>query len=219
MGSSTGVGADLITTDVHAVVTGSLTAVPTDTVGSILSIDENGTNTSLDADSSGFLDANDSLTAFSLSANTNLSIHEDDAVKHSFYVASNTAFDIKAVANTSTTEGDIGSLGLAGIGYSLKVTQSGNDGLAFGSSAQFPHTGASTTSGITAGIDDLGDISSEAYVFNGDQRTASANGGIASQSVRFDATYSLQDSAGNPYDLSMGTGLLAADVTYTIWSP
>ena len=207
-------GADIIAGDVHAVVTGSLNPIPTITAdGSLMNI-TNATSGGVFTDNAptGVLDAADALTAFGLDATTDVGI--TNTVTHSFYVASNTAFDIQATtALDAASTGDIGGLGLAGIGYDLVVTPSGTDGgLAFGGNAQDPSTGGT---GPVSGTD-LAAINGT-FVFDGGQRTAASTGAIAAQSVRFDATYTLGGATG--YDLSQGTGLLSADVTYTIFVP
>lgn len=206
-------GADIIAGDVHAVVTGTLNPVPAITAdGSLMNI-SNPTSGGGFTDNAptGVLDAGDALTAFGLDATTDVGI--TNAVTHSFYVASNTAFDIQATtALDGASTGDIASLGLAGIGYDLVVTVSDNDGLAFGGNAQDPGTGGT---GPVSGTD-LAAINGT-FVFDGGQRTAASTGAIAGQSVRFDATYTLGGATG--YDLSQGTGLLSADVTYTIFVP
>ncbi len=216
MTNSGAAGTDLIAGDVQAVVTGTLDAIPAvSTDGLLMGITDPASGGALTEDGSGFLDAADSLTAFGLDATTDVEV-SSDSVTHSFYVASNTAFDIKAVtALNAASTGDLAGLGLAGIGYELDVTVSGGGGggeLAFGGNAQDPSTGG--TSPLTA-ASTLASINN-AYVFDGGQRTAASTGAIAGQSVRFDATYTL---AGGAYDLSQGTGLLAADVTYTIFVP
>ncbi len=215
MNSGTGTaGNDIIAGDVHAVVTGTLTAIPTNTTdGSLMDI-TNATSGGVLTDNApaGFLDATDVLTAFGLDATTDVAL--TNAVTHSFYVASNTAFDIQAttVLDGAST-GDLATLGLAGIGYDLAVTLTDTDGgLAFGGNAQDPSTGGT---GAVTGTD-LATINNT-FVFDGGQRTAASVGAIAGQSVRFDATYTL--GGVNGYDLSQGTGLLSADVTYTIFVP
>ena len=216
---STNAGADIISGDVHAVVTGSLVAFQDEsttaaTDGSIMNI-TGATSGGVFTDggaTAGFLDATDSLTAFGLDTSTDVGLL-NSTVTHSFYVASNTAFDINATtAVDANNSGDLGSLGLAGIGYDLAVTVSGDDGLAFGGNAQNP--GISGTGPVTG--ETLLSINNS-IVFDGGQRTAASTGNLAAQSVRFDATYTLGGATG--YDLSDGTGLLAADVTYTIFVP
>ncbi len=214
-GGSGTAGDDIIAGDVHAVVTGTLTAIPTNTTaGSLMDITNptsGGVLTDAAGAGAGFLDVSDSLTAFGLDATTDVGI--TNSVTHSFYVASNTAFDIQAVtALDAASSGDIGGLGLAGIGYDLAVDVDGDDGLAYGGNAQDPSTGG--TGAVTGS--DLAAINGT-FVFDGGRRTAASVGAIAGQSVRFDATYTLGGTAG--YDLSQGTGLLSADVTYTIFVP
>ncbi len=208
-------GNDLIAGDVHAVVTGTLAAIPAiSTEANLMAITgatSGGVLTDAAGASNGFLDAGDSLTAFGLDATTDVEVSTNSVI-HSFYVASNTAFDIKAVtALDAASTGDLAGLGLAGIGYDLAVTVSGDNGLAFGGNAQDPSAGG--TGPVTA--TNLNAINGN-FVFDGGQRTALSAGAIAGQSVRFDATYTL---AGGAYDLSQGTGLIAADVTYTIFVP
>ncbi len=105
---------------------------------------------------------------------------------------------------------------MADIGYSLAVnTTSATDGtITWGANAQDPHSGGT---GVVAAVTDLDDLNASTAVFTGNQRTAASVGTIASQSVRFDATYTLGGATG--YDLSMGAGLIEADVTYTIFVP
>jgi hypothetical protein len=207
--------ADLIATDVHTVVTGSLAPTP-DSVstagGSPFDVTD-GTSTlfSTDTNSDGILNASDSFTAFAIDANTDVGM-SDAVYASSFYVASNTAFAINATASLDSAV----NFALDDVSYDLSVTQTGNDGLAFGANAQFPHTGGAT-GGVVAAVDSLDDMTASTNVFTGNQRTAATPGSIASQSVRFDAEYSLGGTAG--YDLSMGAGEIEASVVYTVYVP
>lgn len=200
-------GADLITGDVHAVVTGSLSPINGATSGGVLT--DNGP--------AGILDATDTLTAFGIDDSTNLNGLLGDYTS-SFYVASNAAFDIHAVSTAATTTGDFTALDENDISFDLAVATSGGSvetgtqgGVTYGTAAQDPSVGGTPVTGLV----DLGDIQTETKVFDGGQRTAASAGNLAAQSVRFDATYGL---AGG-YDLSMGTGSISADVTYTIFVP
>ena len=205
--------ADLISDDVHTVVTGSLTATP-DTLanGSLLSVaDATSGGAFTDNGTTGQLDAADAFTAFGLDGTTD--IEADGAtLESSFYVASNTAFAIDAEA----TQVAATNFSMADVGFEMAVTQSGDDGLAFGSAAQFPHSGGAT-GGVSGTVSTLDDLTTAANVFTGDQRTAASVGSIAEQSVRFDVAYTLGGTAG--YDLSMGAGEIEADVTYTVFVP
>ena len=230
LGTTAG-GTDLIAGDVTAVITGSLDPVDTATgataLGDTASFDpitgelSGGVLTEGAAGTDGVLDISDSLTAFEIDGNTDIdgliSSHES-----SFYVASNTAFEIQASTTAAVTSGDFTSLSNDNIAWSIDVTQSGDDGLAFGSAAQVPHT----TSGPVATILDLGDISTDpalpTTVYEGDRRTAASIGSLAAQSVRFDLTYDLDADTATTgvqgYDLSLGAGSIYSDVTYTVYS-
>jgi hypothetical protein len=220
-GASNSAGTDLIAANGRAVITGSLSGAPaSEAAGSMMSIkDPTSGGVLTDNGTSGYLDAADVMTAFELDNNTDVDLSTSQ-VQHSFYVASNTAFDIQAVASNFNVTGDFGigptALTLADIGYSLAVNAAGaTDGaITWGAAAQDPSTGGT---GVIAAIDSLDDISTSQYVFDGGQKTASTTGTIASQSVRFDATYTLGAAAG--YDLSMGAGVIEADVTYTVFVP
>lgn len=196
---------DLIAGDVHTVVTGSLQLTSdADEASTAFGLND-GTTTSLLA-GDGFLDASDTLTAFDVTGES--LVGTTPTYESSFYVASNTAFNIEAVAAVAGTP--IG-FDLTDIGYELDVTVSGNDGLAFGGAAQDP-------TGTFPAYTSLDDLTTTAQpVFNGTLRTASSAGTIAAQSVRFDATYTLGTAGG--YDLSMGAGEIQADVTYTVYVP
>ncbi len=211
--------ADLIAGDVHTVVTGSLNATPDASVSlganpfDITGATSGGTFNDTGTDA-GFLDANDSFDAFGLDQNTDVSA-TGATFESSFYVASNTAFAIDAVA--STVAANTANFDLTDVGYALSVTSTGTDGgLNFGGDAQFPHSGG-TAGGVSATVATLDDMSSAANVFTGDQRTALTPGSIVDQSVRFDAEYSLGGATG--YDLSMGVGSIEANVVYTVYVP
>ncbi len=218
MNSGTGAaGNDIIAADGRAVITGTLNGAPAaGSDGSLMGvINQTSGGVFADNGTTGFLDAADTLSAFGLDATTDVQL-DTNGVKHSFYVASNTAFDIYAQASNLNATGDFSTLGLANIDYSLSITTSGNDGLAFGGNAQDPSTGGT---GVVAAVNKLSLMSAATKVFDGGRKTAASVGAIAGQSVRFDATYKLNDGSGGSYDLSMGAGLIEADVTYTVYVP
>lgn len=198
---------DLIAADGRTVVTGSLTAT-LDAAGIASSgfsaLDINGTEI---GDGDGDLDASDTFAAFDVTAATITG--SALAYNSSFYVASNTAFGISADLVSSTVSGDFT---LADVGYALTSTQSGNDGLAFGGNAN-----DMTVSGSFTTPADLSGFVGPTTVFTGTERTAAAPGNIASQSVRFDATYTLGSALG--YDLSQGAGSVEAELAYTVFVP
>ena len=199
--------ADLIAGEVNTVVTGSLTPTTGSVAGATSFVD--GSNNVLQS-SSGVLDASSSFSAFDLTGDTNIEVSGLSETS-SFYVASNTNFNIDATATAVTEVG----FTLADVGYSLSVTLNGDDGVSFGTNAQFP--GGSATGGVDASINTLAAMNGTTPVFVGTQRTAATPGSIADQSVRFDATYSLGGTSG--YDLSQGAGEVAANVVYTVFVP
>jgi len=221
-------GADLISTDVYTVVTGSLDPISNvgDTSSGASSVTPVVGQTSggifTDNGSTGILDAADALTAFGVDAtNTDVGDGLVGAHKSSFYVASNAAFDIFAQTSNVIATGDFSTASMdeSNISFEMDIVVAGNDGLAFGANAQDP----SGASGVVASIDSLDDLSTQAKVFDGGQRTAASRGSLAEQSVKFDLTYELDSDTATAgiqdYDLSLGVGTLQADVTYTIFVP
>ncbi|MHA7898430.1 MAG: hypothetical protein ACX94B_01100 [Henriciella sp.] len=210
---------DLISTDVHTVVTGSL--VPTqDGVASatggmpfLLTNTDRGTiNT--DSNGDGVVSGDDAFTSFGLQNITDARV---DAVRQSssFYVASNVPFAIDAQAFTPSTFTEFILLLITRV--QLSMTQTGDDGLAFGSSAQLPHSGGSNA-GFAPSLR-LWDLRTPQNVFTGNQRTAATPGSIADQSVRFDAEYAISAANLNGYDLSLGTFDFQVEVVYTVYVP
>lgn len=210
---------DLISSDVHTVVTGSLVATQDGLASStggmpfLLTNTDRGT-ISTDTNGDGVVSGADAFTSFGLQNITDARV---DAVRQSssFYVASNVPFAIDAQAFTPTTFTEFILLQITRV--QLSMTQSGDDGLAFGSSAQLPHSG-----GATAGFAPtfrLWDLRVPRNVFTGNQRTAAQPGTIADQSVRFDAEYSIAAANLTGYDLSLGTFDFQVEVVYTVYVP
>lgn len=106
-----------------------------------------------------------------------------------FYVASNTAFNIDAELEASET---FPAATRASTSFELSVDRQGHGPLSFGSHAQLPHS-QGAHAGIAADVKTLNDITSRRTIFTGDQRTAARPGSIAEQSVRF--TTHLENSA------------------------
>lgn len=197
---------DLINVGVQPVITGTLTnalASPSSNLSvSGQTLDDQGVV--------GVLDVGDSYGAFSPNEKVTTSIGK---FQSSFYVASNTAFTIRAKATLDTVE-STASASLGDVYRTMVIEKSGVDGgLSYGSSSQFPHSGDSATSGVfNNGF--LNGLSDETLVFQGDRSTAIGNGTIADQSVRFTNTYEVA-SGGFEVDKSS----LVANVVYTIAIP
>lgn len=223
----TGIGAtaassgdiDLIGTDTHTVVTGTLSPTQDSFSGATGGIPFVLTNTSqgtinTDTNGDGIVSDQDAFTAFGLQVNSNARV---DATKQysSFYVASNVPFAIDAQAFTPTTFTEFILLLITRV--ELSVTPSGDDGLQFGTRAQPPHSGGGQTGFAPA--QRLWDLRTARNMFIGDQRTALTAGSIAEQSVRFDAEYSISAANLNGYDLSLGTFDFVVEVVYTVYVP
>lgn len=191
--------------DGRTVLTGTLNATAdsssTAGLGSVLRIeDTTSVIQNVDTDAAG------TFAAFDV---TDASLTSDGLeYESSFYIASNTVFNIVAEATQVEQSGDFE---LSDIGYNLDVTATGTDGaLTFGGNAQNPNGTFPTVANLAA-------MGPNTSVFEGTLRTAATPGSIVGQSVRFDATYTL--GSGGAYDLSQGAGEIKADVVYTVFVP
>ncbi|MEM7768165.1 MAG: hypothetical protein AAF253_11855, partial [Pseudomonadota bacterium] len=214
---------DLIDGDVHTVITGTLTSsyfsAGSDAVASrpfnVRNAVSGGGST--DSNGNGQSDAGDTFSAFGMGNSTRVGL--DDATSFtSFYVASNVPFNIDGHAVRVIGRND---WVLGKIFWDMSVTPSGDDGLPFGSAAQFPHSDGAA--GGVETVNSLLDMTTSRTVFRGNQRTAASPGSVVDQSVRFDLTYTLGSWSG--YNLSHnahlqdGVYIVAAEVTYTLWVP
>lgn len=210
--------ADLISGDVHTVVTGSLIATKDalNSVGTMPFLITNTAQGNIDTDSNGdgVLTAADSFSAFGLQANSDTRVDATET-RSSFYVASNTPFNIDAQTFVPGTVLDLILLNITRVEMSVQLA--GDDGLAFGSQAQYPHSAGST--GGFAPERRLRDFLGGRRIFTGNQPTASSRGTLAEQSVRFDAEYSIRAQNLQGYDLSLGTFDFEVDVVYTVFVP
>ncbi|GGX59103.1 hypothetical protein GCM10011309_05810 [Litorimonas cladophorae] len=226
-------GADLIGgQNVNTVITGSLT--PVDGTGPAASgtatnpvtgATSGGALTDAAGVGAGILDASDSLSAFGIDGSTDVSGLTSSHTS-SFFVASNAAFDINAVAGGLAKTGDFAAdtdIGLEDISLKMSFDTTGVantvGGLTYGANSQDP--GAFVGGVETATGTDLSVVAAAGAtglkVFDGTQRTAATPGSLADQSVRFDNVYDFGGASG--YDLSMGSGTISAQVTYTIFVP
>ena len=210
---------DLIASDAYAVVTGTLIStldgVASATGGMPFILTDTGNGT-LDTDTNGYgvVSCADSFTSFGIQ---DISDARVDAVRQSssFYVASNVPFAIDAQAFTPSTFTEFILLLLTRV--QLSVSQAGDDGLAFGASAQLPHSGGAAA-GFAPSLR-LWDLRTPQNVFTGNKRTAAAPGTLADQSVRFDAEYAIAAANLAGYDLSLGTFDFQVEVVYTVYVP
>lgn len=210
--------ADLIAGNTHTVVTGSLisTADGSNMAGTMpFRIEDAVGGTFItDSDSNGITDAADAFSPFGLTNSTNVAVDATTS-RSSFYVASNTPFNIDARTQFGGPNTDFIFLFITRL--DMLVTLAGDDGVPFGDAAQYPHSGG-PTGGMTS-FPNLWSLLPGRNVFTGNQRTAAARGSLADQSVRFDMAYSV--GAGNlqGYDLSLGTFDFEVEVTYTVFIP
>ena len=171
------------------------------------------------------LDANDAYTAFGLDNTTDVDLLGNGSRASRFFVASNVPFDIFGQASNLSATGDFSTMDYSNIRFRLRYQVSGGSGAtSWGQSAQDP---APSGNGITYGdfsgpnvrLDGL--AGAPLKVFQGERRTAQTSGSIMDQAVGFQARYNLAGAAigGNNYDFSQGTGTLAADVIYTVYTP
>ena len=225
---------------VNIVETGTTTEIPTSLPaagnGIMLAIDINGDSVGnflvSDNNSDGYLDAADSLAAFTMTDVTDV-VFQGDTLSHSFYLTSkNTRFEIRARAiidSVTSTNGN--SVSLSGIPFGVSITQSGNDaGLSYGGSL----SGNGGFMSI-ATVDDLGDIQGmftsvalfdeNGIVQNGNgannnaggngngnpnpNRGSNGNTNIYQKSLRFNMSYGFP-----ALDLSQGEGAVQFRVDY-----
>ncbi|MEO0816844.1 MAG: hypothetical protein AAFX86_05995 [Pseudomonadota bacterium] len=202
--------------DARTVVTGSLTYFDNsiaDEQGAPLRIQRipgGGFNT--DVDVSGVMDVNDTFAPFRIRGNSDINTRRME-IFSSFYVASNVPFSIDGIATPigDTTPAQMNRMRA----YFDGVTVSGDDGLPFGSAAQFPHS-----DGVTGGRRMNGrrfsNWTTSRPVFRGNQRTAASRGTLAEQSVRFDIRYRYNSG---DVDLADGVFDAEAEIVYTVFIP
>ena len=162
-----------------------------------------------------------SYTAFGIDNSTDIDLLGTNFRFAFFFVASNTAFDIYAEASNLVRSGDFSALDFGNIGYQLVELSPASPTI--GQNSQLASVGGN---GIILGNNATGftldDISSgKTKVYDGGRRTARLPGSIAQQATGFASVYRLRGSpiTGTNYDFSLGTGILSADVTYTIFAP
>lgn len=208
---------DLISGDVHTVITGSLIATTDgigNAVGAPLRITQplGGGTIFTDSSGNGSMGVEDSFAPFRLRAPTDVSTLNAMEVDTSFYVASNVAYaiDVQAVPNGGTN-----LVQFTLMRVSLTSTVSGDDGIPFGASAQYSHLGGAN-GGSSLNNRSLATLLLPQRAYTGSRRTARVPGSLADQSIRFNLTYTYNTGI---YDLADGMFSAGAFVTYTVWVP
>lgn len=171
----------------------------------------------------GILSADDTLSAFGLDDSTRVG-GEGNTHSSSFFVASNTAFDIQGQLFTPVATGDfLINFTLENIAFDMGVTVSGDDDIIFGTAAQDPTDGGTGLLPTITTLAPFGGGAGQIQVYDGGRRTASAPGSIAEQSVRFDLNYALDGDTSvegiQPFDLSFGNGTITMFMVYTVFAP
>lgn len=216
---------DLIAEDAFTVVTGTLTSTGTSIAVGAFPLNFTGSpsgNFNTDTNGNGSLDAGDVLAPFQLDADFDV---VSSTPRTSFYVASNTPFNISAeITNVQVDPVFTGfsNAFLNLVDLRMEVAPVGaartDGGFTYGAAAQVPNSGGETSGFITP-IDLLSLVNTPTNVFTGNQRTAAAPGSIADQSVRFDITYPLVGATIAGYDLSLGVISFGVTVEYTVFVP
>jgi len=164
-------------------------------------------------DGDGFLDAGDSLSAFTLDATTQVKL--DDAgqnYSHSFYISSrNIKFSMRGFVSHYISTGDLSnSITLSDIDIIPKVTKKGTDaGVKFGDKA---NGGGIKFNNQINTLNDLTGVPAEFAETKPKKGIRKKAGDLIDQSVRFDFLYQIPD-----YDMSMGTGSLIVDVEFEFY--
>ena len=204
---------DLVAGDVQPVITGTLTPVSEYALSSSMSV----SNQTIVDDGNGVLDANDSLSPFS--PTESITMDYQSVFTSSFYVASNIAFSIDAVAQVDTAASD-SDAGLEVIYRTMHIERSGlvvdGGSMRFGDAAQYPHSDNNSAGGVVrAASGFLNKLETKQTVFVGNRGTAAGPGTIADQSVRFTNTYEF------PANLAFHKGAtqITASVVYTVAVP
>lgn len=141
------------------------------------------------------------IAAANLLAANAFPLAQSETSGHTFYVASNTAFNIRSDVS-AVSEGLRDTV-------NVDISVSAGQGH-YGKSAQLPHT---TNNGVTAGIHTLRDMQASPVIYSGTRKTAVRPGSIADQSVRFDIEYTASA------DENHARAFASQDVVYTVYIP
>lgn len=199
--------------------TGTLTPItglgPDGTESMMLGVSQGGgaINASVFDDGDGYLDAGDTLSAFTLNSATDLQLDgPGKQYSHSFFISSrNTRFSMRALARIVNASGDFANtIQLGDIKLTPSITRRGQDG-----SFDFGQRANAGNIMIVSGVDDLGDLSgapTQIMEFDRQSGIRIRNGDIDEQSIRVDMLYTMPE-----YDLSMGIGSLNIDVVFDFY--
>jgi len=198
-------------------ITGTLTPFtpPNDNQSMMFGISEDGSNVSVAVldDGDGYLDAGDSLSAFTLSPTTDILLGDDGKnYSHSFFISSrNTRFSVRALASIANSTGDFNNtVSLEDIQLTTSFRRRGNDGgLSFGDRTNI--AGISSDFGIE-NLSDLSGVPATLFDFSRRNGIRQRAGDLNDQTIRLDFLYEVPE-----YDLSMGVGSLNVDVVFDFY--
>ena len=160
-------------------------------------------------DGNGYLDADDTLQAFSVTDITDIGLEVDGrSYSHSIFITSrDTRFSIRAQADVANATGDFAeTLGLDDIELNVEITDRGNDdGCDFGARA---NSNSSAINQDIRTLDELEGAQIELARFSDVNGIRIQNGSINQQLIRLDLEYTMPK-----YDLSMGLGSLDVNLT------
>lgn len=197
-------------------ITGTLDPVgpgPDESQSLMLEIADGSRILSISDDGDGYLDASDTLGAFTLGADTDVQLPGSvGTYSHSFFVSSrDTRFSLRALAQIDQATGDFAdTVTLGDIKLTPSVTRRGDDdGWVFGQQA---NPGGIV---IVNTVDDLGDLASgptQIMDFRRRNGIRRRNADINEQVIRLDFLYELP-----AYDMSMGSGEFSVDVEFLFY--
>ncbi|MEQ3747073.1 MAG: hypothetical protein ABNH53_12670 [Henriciella sp.] len=204
---------------VNPVITGSRTegfhTVPLQDQSVVLGIDTNGDGIPdrlpTDSNSSGFIDAGDSLDPFNLTVSTDL-VAANTSAQRSFYLSSRTDFYLTAESRLLGTADDLNTQSqLGNIGFNYAVTRNGtDDGMSFGGDTRNGNYIRSL--GNVNDLKDIFGVPTRIMEFRNTIRRRDSDS-LPAQSVRFDYVYGFEG-----YDLSMGEGHLQYEIEFDVYN-
>lgn len=204
-------GGGLVSPVVTGSLTQALTTAPLQDQGIRLGIDQTGDGIEDivigDLNSSGFLDAGDSLGAFQLSNTTDI-VSSSTSYLRSFYITSSIDFELVATAiPIGAGFGQSLNADLSAIGFDYRLQKAGNDdGLRFGQRAQ-----KGNVLRVLTGVTNLGDLAMQPTPLVDFRKAVAKKNAtnIAEQSVRFDYVYDF-----GAYDMSLGRGEIDFEIEF-----
>ena len=192
------------------------TSLPGPGFGALLGIDQDNKEPAEvlvnDNNSDGYLDAADTLASYAIDESRTRVIFTSRELRHSFYVASNTPFDIYAIGTVLAQTGDLAtSVSAQEIEVEVSATASGVDGgMSYGQDAVLRQFKTVKKLGdLTAGYT----LISSFNLADGTHNTANTDTHVYEHSVRLDVLYTLPE-----FRMTMGMGDFLFQVQYNFFA-